>query len=83
MVQTDAGNIMGDAAGFIDDDAISAVRYIGGLTAISASHPQFFNLTIVEWAKVFDAAILIPEADQQWLMRPDPAVSSLARPAGS
>jgi hypothetical protein len=73
VVQTDAGNIMWDAPGFIDNDAISAVRDIGGLTAITASHPHFYG-TMVEWAHAFDAAILIPEADQQWLMRPDPAM---------
>ena len=74
IVQTDAGNVMWDAPGFIDDDAIAAVRDIGGLIAIAASHPHFYG-TIVEWAHVFGAAILIPHADQQWLMRPDPAVT--------
>ncbi len=74
IVQTDAGNVMWDAPGFIDEDAIAAVRDIGGLTAIAASHPHFYG-TIVEWAHVFGAAILIPHADQQWLMRPDPAVT--------
>jgi Metallo-beta-lactamase superfamily len=73
VVQTGAGNVMWDTPGFIDDEAISAVRDIGGLTAITASHPHFYG-TIVEWAHVFDAAILVPEADQEWLMRPDPAV---------
>jgi hypothetical protein len=74
IVQTDAGNVMWDVPGFIDEDAIAAVRDFGGLIAIAASHPHFYG-TIVEWAHAFDAAILIPEADQQWLMRPDPAVT--------
>jgi hypothetical protein len=74
VVQTNAGNVMWDPPGFIDEDAISAIRNIGGLKAISASHPHFYG-TIVEWAAAFGATILVPEADQQWLMRPDPAVT--------
>jgi len=74
VVQTDAGNVMWDPPGFIDADAISTVRAIGGLKAISASHPHFYG-TMMDWAEAFDAAIFIPEADQQWLMRPGRAVN--------
>jgi hypothetical protein len=73
VVQTDAGNVMWDPPGFIDDAAVSAVRDAGGLLAIAASHPHFYG-TVVEWAHVFEASILVPEADQQWLMRPDAAM---------
>jgi hypothetical protein len=73
VVQAGTGNVMWDPPGFIDEDGIRAVRNIGGLAAISASHPHFYG-TIVEWAQVFGAEIVVPEADQQWLMRPASAV---------
>jgi glyoxylase-like metal-dependent hydrolase (beta-lactamase superfamily II) len=74
VVSTDAGQVLWDVPGFIDDEAIAAVRERGDLIAITASHPHFYGVA-VEWSHAFGGApILIPEADRQWLMRPDPAV---------
>jgi hypothetical protein len=74
LVRTDAGNLLWDPPGFVDEAAFDAVRDAGGLAAVSASHPHFYA-TIVEWSHAFGAEILVPEADRQWLMRPDPAVT--------
>jgi hypothetical protein len=74
VVDTPAGQVLWDVPGFLDDDAVKAVRERGGLIAIAASHPHFYGLA-VEWSHAFDGApILIPEADAEWLMRPDSAV---------
>jgi len=74
VVSTEAGQVLWDVPGFIDEAAIEAVRERGDLIAISASHPHFYGVA-VEWSHAFGGApILIPEADQAWLMRPDPAV---------
>lgn len=73
LVQTDRGNLLWDPPGYLDAEAVHAVRNAGGLTAVSASHPHFYG-AIVEWSHAFDVPILVPEADQRWLMRPDPAV---------
>jgi glyoxylase-like metal-dependent hydrolase (beta-lactamase superfamily II) len=74
VVTTPAGQILWDVPGFLDDDAVKAVRERGDLIAITASHPHFYGVA-VEWSQAFDGApILIPEADAEWLMRPDPAV---------
>ncbi len=74
VVSTDAGQVLWDVPGYIDDDAITAVRDRGDLIAITASHPHFYGVA-VEWSHAFGGApILIPEADRHWLMRPDPAV---------
>lgn len=73
LLRTDAGALLWDPPGFLDDAAVDAVRAAGGLTAIAASHPHFYGVA-VEWAHAFDAPVLLPEADRGWLMRPDPAV---------
>ncbi len=71
VVQTPDGNLLWDPPGYIDEDGIQAVRRVGGLTAVAASHPHFYG-TIVDWAQAFDASILLTAADHQWLKRPDP-----------
>ena len=73
IVRTPAGNVMWDCIGLIDDAAVEAVTAIGGLAAISASHPHFYG-AIVEWAHAFDAGIHLPEADREWVTRPDPKI---------
>lgn len=72
IVTTPAGNVLWDVPGFVDNDAFEVVAELGGLAAISASHPHFYG-AVVEWAHAFDAPILLPSADRAWVMRPDPA----------
>jgi Metallo-beta-lactamase superfamily len=73
LVQTEAGNVLWDCPGFLDDAAIQRVRELGGLAGVSASHPHFYGC-MVEWSHAFDAPIYVPRADERWVMRPDPNV---------
>lgn len=73
LVQTAEGNLLWDPPGFLDEAAIQTVRDLGGLRAVSASHPHFYG-AMVEWTHAFGAEILLPEVDSHWLGRPDPAV---------
>jgi glyoxylase-like metal-dependent hydrolase (beta-lactamase superfamily II) len=75
IVRTREGNLLWDPPAFIDQSAIDAVRELGGLAAVSSSHPHMYG-AIVEWSHAFGAEILLPEVDADWLMRPDPAVRS-------
>lgn len=77
LVQTSEGNLLWDPSGFLDSDAIRRVTEAGGLRAVTASHPHFYG-AMVEWCHAFDAEILVPRADAQWLTRPDPAVRTWA-----
>lgn len=72
VVTTDEGNVMFDVPGFVDDAAFEKVEALGGLSAISASHPHFYGVA-VEWAHRFAAPIMLPEADRGWVSRPDDA----------
>lgn len=74
LVQTAQGNFLWDCFGFIDDSGIQAIRERGSLHGIAMSHPHFYGVC-VEWSRAFgDAPIYIPQADRQWVTRPDPAI---------
>jgi glyoxylase-like metal-dependent hydrolase (beta-lactamase superfamily II) len=76
LVQTTHGNILWDCIGYIDDAAVDEVRGRGGIDGIALSHPHFYGV-MVEWSRAFDgAAIHVPEADLEWVQRPDPAIRS-------
>jgi hypothetical protein len=74
LVQTPSGNVLWDCLGFIDDAGVDAVRARGGLRGIAMSHPHFYGVC-VEWSHAFGhAPIYIPEADREWVMRPDASI---------
>jgi glyoxylase-like metal-dependent hydrolase (beta-lactamase superfamily II) len=75
LVQTPAGNVLWDCPSFVDETIVAAVRKRGGLAAISASHPHFYG-AMVDWSDAFGGPpILLPAADREWVLRPDPRVS--------
>lgn len=69
LVTTDGGNLLWDPPGFFDDAAVDRVRSEGGLHAVTASHPHFYG-AMAEWARLFDAEVLVPEADLRWVTNP-------------
>jgi hypothetical protein len=73
LVQTAAGNVLWDCISLLDDPTIAAVRALGGIAAITISHPHFYS-SMVEWSHAFDAPIYLHADDRQWVMRPDPAI---------
>ena len=73
LVQSSRGNVLWDCITVIDEEAVDAVRKLGGVRAIAISHPHYYS-SMVEWSRAFDAPILLHSADQQWVMRPDPRV---------
>jgi glyoxylase-like metal-dependent hydrolase (beta-lactamase superfamily II) len=72
LVVTDAGNLLWDAISHLDDETVAGLDRLGGVQAISASHPHFYG-SIVEWSRAFEAPIHLPAADREWIGRPDPA----------
>lgn len=75
LVLTDAGNVLWDPTGFVDDAAVESVRRLGGLVAVSASHPHFHGVA-VEWARAFGVPFLVPAVDARWVRRPDRCVQT-------
>lgn len=74
LVQTEAGNVLYDCISLLDDDAIAAIEGLGGVRYICFSHPHFYD-SMVSWSQAFnDPPIIIPDADHQHVMRPDPVI---------
>ena len=70
LVTSAEGNLLWDPSGFVDDAAVAAVRALGGLRFVTASHPHFYG-AIASWARAFGAEIVVPADDVAWL-RADP-----------
>jgi hypothetical protein len=68
LVTSPEGNLLWDVPGFVDEAAFEAVDRLGGLAAVSASHPHFYGV-IAEWAERFDVPVILPEADRRWITR--------------
>ncbi len=73
LVQRPDGNILWDCITVLDDMAVTIINALGGIKAIAISHPHYYS-AMVEWSRAFDAPIFLHAADQQWVMRPDPAI---------
>ena len=73
LVQTSQGNLLWDCISLLDGPTQQAVEALGGIDAIAISHPHYYA-SMVEWSQAFDAPIYLHAADQQWVMRPDPAI---------
>ena len=69
LLQTPQGNVLWDCLALLDRPTIDAVRNLGGIAALSISHPHYYT-TMVEWSLAFDnAPIHLHSADRQWVMR--------------
>jgi glyoxylase-like metal-dependent hydrolase (beta-lactamase superfamily II) len=67
------GNVLWDCVPVVDDAAAEEIERRGGLLAIAISHPHYYT-GMVEWANRFGCPVLLHAADQEWIMRPDPAI---------
>lgn len=74
LVQTAAGNILYDCISYIDEETVAAIQALGGIQGICFSHPHFYD-SMIEWSHAFDdAPVYVPEADREWVTRPDPVI---------
>jgi glyoxylase-like metal-dependent hydrolase (beta-lactamase superfamily II) len=73
LITQPGGNVLWDCIPLLDEATISAIRALGGISAIAISHPHYYSV-MIEWSKAFDAPVYLHSADRQWVMRPDPAI---------
>ena len=74
LVRTPGGNLLWEPPGFIDAGGIAAVAELGGVAAVTASHPHLTGSSI-QWSHAFGGApVLVAEADARWIRRPDPVI---------
>jgi len=76
LLLTDAGNLLWDPIGYLDDGAVERILAFGPVAAIAASHPHMFGLQ-VEWSRRLGGTpVHVNEADLRWVARPDRAIRS-------
>lgn len=74
LLQTPDGNLLWDPVGYVDEPGVERVRELGGIAYVVASHPHMYG-SQVSWSHAFGGVpVLVPEADKDWLMRPDRVV---------
>lgn len=74
LLQTSHGNVLWEPPGFIDDDGVAKVRALGGVAAVTASHPHLTGSSI-QWSHAFGRApVYVAADDRQWIRRPDPVI---------
>ena len=75
LLQTEAGNLLWDPVGFVDDASAQRIRDLGGAAAIAASHPHMFGAQVA-WSQALGGpSVLVAEADRSWVQRTDPVIS--------
>lgn len=72
--QEKASNVLWDCISLLDDETVTRVNKLGGISAIAISHPHYYAAAI-EWAHAFDVQVYLHVADQMWVMRPDPNIT--------
>ena len=65
------GNVLWDCVPVLDDDTVERIGSLGGISAVAVSHPHFYAAN-VDIADAFDARVLLPHADREWVQRPSP-----------
>jgi hypothetical protein len=76
LVQRPSGNLLWDPNGYLDDGLIEAVRQLGGVAAVAASHPHMFGVQ-VEWSHRFGGVpVYVQAEDREWIQRDDPVIAT-------
>ncbi|SDS20207.1 MBL fold metallo-hydrolase [Microlunatus soli] len=73
LVRTDAGNLLWEPSGYVDDRMISTIRELGGVAAVAASHPHLVGASVV-WARKFRAPFYFNADDHRWITHPDRSI---------
>lgn len=75
LVQTSAGNLLWEPPGFIDPAGIDALRELGGVAAVTGSHPHLMGAA-VSWSHAFGRVpVYVAAPDAAWTRRPDPVIT--------
>lgn len=76
LVETEAGNLLWDPTGYLDDGLVAAIERLRGLAAVASSHPHMFGAQVA-WSHRFGGVpVYLQAADAEWLQRDDPVVQT-------
>jgi hypothetical protein len=74
VITTDAGSVVWDPPGFVDDAAAERIRALGDVLGISSSHPHMFGVQL-EWSRrLGDPPVLVSRPNLEWVSRTGPVI---------
>lgn len=65
VVSTEAGAVVFDPLGYLDEECVEHVRALGTVLAVVASHPHMYGCQTA-WATALDAQVVINAHDAEW-----------------
>ncbi|HJX80157.1 hydrolase [Glutamicibacter sp.] len=80
LVQTEAGNLLFEVPGILDQHAFEVIGKKGGVQGIAASHPHMYGVQSAYSSAFGDAPIYVAAADQNWVQRSSPNVKIWSEP---
>lgn len=74
LLRSEGRTLLWEPPGFLDDEGVEAVRALGGVDAVAASHPHLTGSSI-QWSHAFGGVpVYVARADERWIRRPDPVI---------
>src|SRR5699024_3584587 len=68
------GNLLWEPAGFVSPEMIDTVRELGGIAAVTASHPHLRGASVT-WSHEFGGVpVYVAADDRRWICRPDAVI---------
>ncbi len=68
LIQTDEGNVLWDCISYIDEQTVTRIEDLGGISYIAISHPHFYS-SCFEWSQKFGSKVFLSNDDQTWITR--------------
>lgn len=65
VVSTEAGVVVFDPLGYVDEECVEHVRALGPVLAVAASHPHMYGCQTA-WAAALDAPVVLNVHDREW-----------------
>jgi hypothetical protein len=76
LLRTDAGCVLFDPLGFLDEAGVQGILELGPVVAVLASHPHMYGVQ-VEWSRALGGVpVLVAEQDRRWVARPDDVIQT-------
>jgi hypothetical protein len=74
VIGSDAGVVLWDPIGFVDDEAVRRIGALGEVLAISSSHPHMFGAQL-EWSRrLGNPPVLVSGPNLEWVSRTGAAI---------
>ena len=76
LVVTPAGNVLWDCISLVDEATVALIEGLGGLAAVTISHPHF-HTAMGRWSRAFgNVPIYLHADDAEWVQNPSDAIVS-------